>query len=151
MKFDEAILRAKKICSNQEKCCQDIYNKLSEWGIPKEKAEKIINILIENKFIDEERYAKAFVNDKFKFNHWGKIKIKNHLFSKRISEDNINEALKSIDIKKYKDVLRNILQKKKKEIKNTNSYQLSGKLINHAYSKGFEIDISKDIIKEIID
>ena len=151
MTFDEAVLRVKKICSNQEKCSQDIHSKLNNWGLPAEKADKIIKILVEENFINEERYAKAFVNDKFKFNKWGEIKIKTHLISKKISESAIKSALGNIDIDEYINLLKDILKKKKEGLKYKNNYELTGKLIQYAFSKGFDIDTTKETIKQLTD
>ncbi len=93
-------------CSRREFCCDDIRNKLSLWGVDDDDGEKIIGILIKENFINESRYAAAFVRDKFKYNKWGKIKIESHLRVKKLPPDIISSALNSIDNEQYVKLLR---------------------------------------------
>ena len=128
-------------CSRSEKCEFDIRQKLEKTELDIEKIDEIIQYLIENKYVDNQRYAIFFTNDKFKFNKWGKQKIKAHLKQKQIKSTIIENALNSINEKEYKKTLKEIIEKKRKSIKETDKYKLKEKIIRNALSKGFEIDL----------
>ena len=97
--------------------------------------------LIEEKYIDEERYCKSFVHDKFVYNKWGKMKITKELRSKKISLQCIESQLSKIDESEYLNVLKSLLQAKKKTIRGKSEYEINGKLIRFALGRGFEIDV----------
>jgi len=140
----EALQKAMRICSTQEKCTNDIIKKLQLWGIAFDKFEEIINKLVEDKFIDNERYTMFFVKDKFRLNKWGRIKIRYHLKQKNIPDDVINKALTQISDQDYKDAIKDLLVKKQQTFDKLNEFKKRVKLIRYAESKGFEID---EIIK----
>jgi len=150
MDFKDALKKAQNICSRREKCKYDIEQKLKEWGVSEDNMEKIIESLVKEKFIDEKRYVSSFVNDKFKFNKWGKIKIKYQLRLKGISEIQIDQALEQIPENKYKELLKDLLQKKSKSIKNHNKQEKYQKLVSFAYNRGFSFEDSKDLVNEMI-
>jgi len=136
----QALARIQKICSIQEKCSFDVRRKLFDWEFEKMAIEKIINSLIEDKFVDDNRFAKSFVREKFRFNNWGRIKITYALKQKRIPESTINLALEEIEEEEYLHVLETELIKKKKSIKAKNQFDLKGKLLRFGQSKGFETE-----------
>lgn len=111
--------------------------------------EKIINSLIEDKFVDDNRFAKSFVREKFRFNNWGRIKITYALKQKRIPESTIILALEEIEEEEYLHVLETELIKKKKSIKVKNQFDLKGKLLRFGQSKGFEIEYILRVIKSL--
>ena len=136
--INTSLNKARNICSKQEKCVVDINKKLLEWGLNSSDTKIIIEKLKEEQFINETRFARSFTREKFFQNKWGKIKIKYHLKQKKISEKDILGAFDEIKDSEYKKVLYNLLTKKKHSIKAKNQYQLKGKLINYALSRGFE-------------
>jgi regulatory protein len=136
-------------CSHKELCREDIHKKLALWGVTDDDIEKIIDILIKEKFIDETRYASAFVRDKFKYNKWGKVKIASHLKSKRIPSEIIGQALDSIDYDHYVRFLQGLLEVHKRSVKAKNQMDLKAKLLRFALSKGFESSLVYDVINEI--
>jgi len=138
--FNTSLNKARNICSKQEKCVIDIQKKLSEWEVNSSDTKIIIEKLKEEKFIDETRYAKSFTRHKFFQNKWGKIKIKHHLNQKKITEKNILEAFDEIKDTEYRETLYDLLVRKKQSTKAKTQYQLKGKLINYALSRGFETD-----------
>lgn len=140
MSLQQALSRAMAICSKAEKCVSDIEMKLSEWGIEPAEVQKIIAVLIKEKFIDEERFARYFVRDKFRFNQWGKVKIAFMLKSKKVPQHLIDEALGEIEDEDYQDLLVKLLKDKAKKTKFINEYDKKGKLIRFAQSKGFEYE-----------
>jgi regulatory protein len=147
--FKIALGKAMAQCSRRELCCDDIRNKLQQWGIDNNNAWKIIEILQKENFLNESRYAAAFVRDKFKYNKWGKVKISAHLKSKKIPSDIIREALDSIDHEQYIRFISELLASHRKTVKAKNQYDLKAKLLRYGLSKGFESSLLYDILNEI--
>jgi regulatory protein len=146
MTENEAISRLQKICSQQEKCLFDISRKLAEWKIPVNQANNILEKLLEDKFIDELRYSKSFVRDKFRFNGWGKIRLRYVLRQKRIDENIIHDALTEIDETTYYSMITGLLEKKRKTLKDKDMDIVKSKLIKYAQSKGFEYDVIRQAL-----
>lgn len=140
--YTEALERAMNTCSRSEKAVSDIEESLKKWGVESNTdRRKIIETLIEDKFIDELRFSKAYTRDKHLFNKWGRIKIKTMLRAKRINDSIIDDALDTLDEEKYKACLMSELIKKKKSVKATNIFELKGKLMRFAAGKGYEADL----------
>ncbi len=143
----EALNKAAAYCSLCERCINEVRKKLTAWGIAPIEQNKIIERLITEKFIDEERYCRAFVNDKIRFNHWGKIKITAALREKQIDKKYISSAIDNIDENEYMQILRDILITKQKEYKGKEDFATKQKLIRFAASRGFEPTKILQIIK----
>ncbi|WP_321333624.1 regulatory protein RecX [uncultured Bacteroides sp.] len=138
----EALSRLAFYCSTAEHCRSEINDKLHKWGIESDAIERILNRLETEKYIDDERYCRSFVNDKFHFAKWGKMKISQALYQKKIPSTMISEYLCNIDEEQYLITLRHLLNTKSKNIRAKNSYDLKAKLIRFGISRGFEM---KDI------
>jgi regulatory protein len=147
--YNIALKKSMALCAGREMCCSDIRNKLNTWDVSERDADRIIEQLCHDRFIDEDRYALAFVKDKFRYNKWGKIKISYSLQRKKIPETSIRKALESIDDELYLSVLRDILANHRRTIKAKNQYDLKGKLLRFGLSKGFESNYIYEIINEI--
>ena len=139
--MEDFFLKASYYCSLSEHCIQKVREKLMQWETPKEYINPIIDKLLEDDYINEERFARAFVKDKFRFNHWGRIKISTHLRALGISSENIATAMQEIDDEEYEKMLDEIVEKKRKSIKNGTDYEIRAKLLRHALSRGFEYEI----------
>jgi regulatory protein len=149
MTESEALNRMATYCSKAEHCRTDICEKLRDQELKEDAIERILNRLEVEGFIDEERYTRSFVNDKFRFAKWGKVKIRQALFFKQISSEIVEKGLGELNENEYLSVLRELIEKKKKSIHNENEYEQKGKLIRFALGKGFEMkDIEKCIKKE---
>jgi len=146
---EKALSRAQTICAKQERCSNDIHLKLVQWQIAPNEADKIINKLISDGFINDERYSRMFVRDKNKFNKWGPIKITYTLRSKRISEDIIKSALQEI-ISDDNTALKDLLIRKCKNIKAKTPYDLKVKLIRFGVSRGYEYEVVNKIVSSIV-
>lgn len=146
-----ALSKVQFICSKQEKCCSDIRTKLRSWGISSHDQDEIIDSLIDDKFIDESRFATFFVRDKFRFNRWGRIKIAYHLKQKQIPSDIISNALCEIDEEEYIATLTELLQMKLPAIKAEDKYQLRIKLFRFIQGRGFEPDLANNAITKLLD
>jgi regulatory protein len=149
--YKVALNKAMAICSRREICIKDIQDKLESWGIGKNESEKITALLIKENFLNEERFAQAFVKDKFNYNKCGKVKISAHLRAKNIPGEIINNALDVIDNDLYIRTLRDLISRHRKSVKAKNQYDLKGKLLRYGSSKGFESSLIYDILNDIED
>jgi regulatory protein len=149
LQFETALSKAMALCSRTEYCSGDMRNKLQSWGVNHGDEKKIISILINENFLNDERYTKAFVRDKFRQNRWGKIKIMAHLKGKGIIEEHILKAIEEIDPVDYKYAIKNLILSHRRTIKAKNQYDLKGKLLRYGLSKGFESNILYDILNEL--
>ncbi|MGA2407135.1 MAG: regulatory protein RecX [Bacteroidales bacterium] len=147
--FETAIKKAMALCSRREFCSDDIRTKLLLWGIDNNDAERIIGILINENFINESRYATAFVKDKFNYNKWGRVKIAAHLKVKKLPSDIISAALDSIDNEQYTKLIRELIENHKRLVKAKNQYDLKAKLLRFGLSKGFESSLLYDILNDL--
>jgi regulatory protein len=120
------------------------------YEIMDELVEEIIAKLKTEKFLDDERYVKAYVSDKFRLNKWGKIKIRHYLKAKGLSDGLIETGLKEIDDDQYKKVLIAIIKEKSRKVKTTNKYEKTGQIIRFAQSRGFEPEIIHRYLNEVI-
>ncbi len=144
----QALVKAQNLCARAEKCKADIRKKLYDWQISSSDVEKIIELLVQDKFIDELRYSEYFVRDKFRFNKWGRIKIAYTLKQKQVPQNIIEQALLEINEDEYRECIKNEIIKKQKSLKNTD--KLKEKLLRFTQSRGYELEISLDIIEKII-
>jgi regulatory protein len=149
--YTAALNKAMALCSSREYCCDDIRSKLTVWGVDNNDSERIIGILLKENFVNESRYAAAFVRDKFKYNKWGKVKIAAHLKFKKLNPVVINTALDSIDNELYFNTLRDIIENHRRTVKAKNQYDLKAKLLRYGLSKGFESSLLYDILKGVED
>ena len=149
--FKTALTKAMALCSHREFCCCEIRTKLQTWGVDDIDNEKIISLLIKDNFINEERFAYAFVKDKFNYNKWGKVKITAHLRVKNIQNEVIRTALNSIDNEQYLKVLKDLMASHRKFVKSKNQYDLKAKMLRFGLSKGFESSLLYDILNDFED
>lgn len=143
----EALNKAAAYCTLCERCVSEVTAKLTAWGVPHCEQEKIITRLIEEKFINEARYCHAFVNDKVRFNRWGRIKIRAALSEKRLPRELINEAMDNIDEEEYTESLAEVIAAKRKELKGKDDRTAQQKIIRHAASRGYEPSLILRTIK----
>lgn len=134
----EALNKAAAYCTLCERCISEVKAKLDAWGVSYNAQQTIIDKLIDEKFIDERRYCTAFVNDKLRFNHWGRIKIQAKLKEKKLPRDLISEALQNIDDEEYNNILHTLIKNKSREINSDEGCKKREKLLRFAASRGFE-------------
>ena len=142
----EALNKAAAYCTLCERCISEVSAKLTTWGVPYAVQEEIITRLTNEKFIDEARYCRAFVNDKVRFNRWGRLKITAALREKRLPQEYIKEAMDNIDEDAYQQSLQETIDIKRRELKGKDDFATQQKIIRHAASRGYEPSL---IIKAI--
>ncbi len=141
-----ALIKMQSWCAYQERCQQDTRNKLYELGLWPEAVENIIVKLIEDNFLNEERFAIQFAKGKFNIKKWGRIKIKQELKQKRVSDYCLKKALQQIDEEEYIAALKKVIAIKKRLITEKNPVKLKFKLATFAISKGYERDLVFDVL-----
>jgi regulatory protein len=146
MNEQEAYLQLAALCAQAEHCEQEMRDKMKRWELDETVQNRVINRLTEERYIDNERYARAFVKDKIRYNKWGRRKVQQALWMKRIDTDIQQRVLDEIDEKEYLDVLRPLLKQKRKSIKAENDYELNQKLVRFALSRGFTFDIIRQCL-----
>ena len=134
----EALSKAAAYCTLCERCISEVSTKLAAWGVPHGEQQKIIVRLQQEGFIDEARYCRAFVNDKVRFNRWGRIKIRAALSEKRLPRELVNKAIENIDGELYTAALAEVISIKRRELKGKNDYSAQQKIMRYAASRGFE-------------
>jgi len=143
---DEIFNRLSARCSTTELCLSDIRKKLDSTDLTDLEKGRIIQRLLDEKYVDEARYARAFVRDKFRFSGWGRVKIAQGLRAKQISQTDIQEALQEIDEEDYRRALRDALKAKRRTVRGSSTYETNAKLIRFAQGRGYELAI---ILKEV--
>lgn len=145
---EEALNRIASLCSTSEHCLSEVTDKLKRWQICSNAAERIIAYLLKENFIDESRYAKAFVRDKYRFAKWGMIKISQALRLKQINPADIRMALDEINRNEYLAILKTLLQTKQKNIRAKSTYEFTGKLIRYGLSRGFDLNDIQHVLED---
>ena len=138
------------MCSLSEKCESDALEYLAGKGLTPDECQKGLDYLVKNKYIDNQRFANAFANDKVKFGKWGVIKVRAALSAKKIGSDIIDNALRNIPDDLQKDVIATETAKKAKTIKDLSTPQVKAKLIRFCASRGYPNNISLSVIDQII-
>ena len=144
-----AIERLKNYCALQDKCQWDVRQKMKEWGLLAISQNHILELLIQEKYVDDERYSRSFCRGKFKIKKWGKIKISNELKKKYISEVRIAKGLKEINDFEYQEELDNQYHKKKDTIKEKNHFIKKKKIATYLINRGYESNLVWDKLREL--
>ena len=144
---DAAYLRLSSKCAKTEHCAYDLQKIMKRWSMPEKQQDEIIKRLIKENFLNEERYAHAFVKDKFRYNKWGASRIRQELRMRNINENIIEDALTEISDDEVIESLKKLVRQKRQTIKAKSDYELRGKLIRFAMSRGF----SYSTISKVID
>ena len=139
-----------KYCSQAERCLFDVRKKIQAENFSKEEEKRLIDRLFREKFIDEKRFSRSFVHDKFHLNHWGRIKIGYELKSRGIPPEIFQEAIETIDEDEYLTVLTDLLKNKKRSVHGRSPQDIFQKLCRYASSKGFETTLIISILKKMI-
>lgn len=142
-----ALVKAESWCAYQERSQQEVRNKLYDWGLHANEVEELIAILIATNFLNEERFAKAYVSGKVNIKKWGRIKIKQGLKLKKVPDKMIQKVLASIDSAKYIENLETTLLKKSRTLIEKDPYKRKQKLFAYMQDKGFESDLIIDVLK----
>ena len=148
--INDIMKKMENYCVYQERCHQEVENKLKEFNLIPEAKEVILLHLLENNYLNEERFSKAFARGKFTIKKWGKQRIVRELRLKNISDYNIKSALKEIDDNDYINTFDELAEKRLKEIKERNIYKKRKKLADYLLYRGWESDMVYSKVTELI-
>lgn len=142
----EALLKLSALCSQAEHSSGEMLEKMRRWSMPMEEAQRVLDRLIDERFVDDERFAGFFVRDKIRFDRWGRRKIEQALYRKGVARDIIGRVLDAVPAEDYEEALQPLLASKKRQVKADSEYELNGKLIRFALGRGFGMDIIRRCI-----
>lgn len=150
--FKRLLLKAESYCVRGERAPLDVVRKLESWSegrIDQNETDLIIARLMEEKYLDVERYVSAFISDKVKFNRYGPIKIRYALREKGIDDSAINDALNNVEEEEWIEILTALLTQKQRSIRTDNPYEIRDKLFRSAYSRGFPSTLINRALRRI--
>lgn len=142
----DAYLTLAALCAQSEHCQYEMVEKMRKWELSEEAQARVMAKLVAERYVDDERYARAFVKDKVRYNKWGRRKVEQALWQKRIDENIRQRVLDEIDDEEYLNVLRPLLKQKRRSTKATSDYELNRKLMRFALSRGFSFDLIRQCI-----
>ena len=142
----EALLRLTALCAQAEHCAYEMTEKMRRWGMDEATQARVVDYLVEHQYVDDERYARAFVRDKIRYNKWGRRKVEQALWQKHIAEDVRRSVLDDVEVSEYVAILKPLLQQKRRTTKASSSYELNQKLIRFALGRGFDLDIIRQCL-----
>ncbi len=137
----EAYLQLAALCAKSEHCQWEMTEKMIRWGLDEDQQTRVLQRLVKERFVDDERYARAFVLDKVVYNKWGRRKVEQALRQKHIAEDIRQLVLEEVEDDTYLDILVPLLKQKRKSIKAASDYERNQKLIRFALGRGFTYDM----------
>ena len=147
----EILQKLTAICSSAEHCTYEMQEKMRRWGIDEAMQAKVIAYLVSEKYVDDERYCRMFVREKIRFNKWGRRKVEQALFMKRIPKEISRSVLDEVPDEEYLKVLRPLLKTTEKSIKANNEYEKNMKLAKFALSRGFSFDLIRQCLSGDVD
>lgn len=136
----EAFGRLTAFCAAGEHCLTEVRERLRRWNVAPDEAEALVRRLVEEQYINEERYCRAYINDKVRFARWGRLKIAQALRQKQIASSLYLPLLDELDEAIYSEQLRRLLEAKQREVKGRNAYERKAKLVRFALGRGYEMD-----------
>ncbi len=144
--YNQAWTAIQKYCAYQERCHKEVRSRLYAYGLNTEDVEELLYRLIENNYLNEERFARAFAGGKFRVKKWGRLKIKRELEIRAISDYCIRKAMEEIDDESYMQALEELVEKKNRDYRKYDDFARSRKIAQFCYGKGYESDLIWDVI-----
>lgn len=145
---EQALQKLKHYCAYQERCHSEVKDKLYQLGVWKKDHDEIIAVLIEENYLNEERFAVAFAGGKFRIKQWGRVRIKYELKQKQVSEYSIKKAMKQIDEEEYLSLLNKLAKEKYTALKNEQYLIRKKKTMDYLAAKGFEADLVRKVMEK---
>lgn len=149
MSKEEALAKMQRYCAYQERCHEEVRSKLLNMGVYSDWREEIIVQLIEENFLNEERFARSFARGKFRIKQWGRNRIRQELKKRKISDYCVRKAMEEIEEADYRSTLETALVKKNISLDEEDAYQRKAKLARYAVSRGFESELAWQLINDM--
>ncbi len=147
---EQALVSLMRQCARAEKCSSDALRLMHRWGLSDADARSVLERLIKERFIDDGRYASAYVREKMRFSGWGERKIRMALRTKSIAPQLIDEAMAQLVPAESAERLEEMLRKKAAKTSARDTYELKGKLVRFALSRGFDLEEVLDVTDRIL-
>ena len=141
-----AYLQLAQLCARSEHCQWELLEKMRRWEMSEEAQARVMQRLVSERYVDDERYTRAFVRDKVRYNKWGRRKVEQGLWLKHIDEDIRERVLDEVDDEEYLSVLRPLLRQKRRSTRAASDYELNQKLVRFALGRGFTYDIIRQCL-----
>lgn len=146
MTEQEALLKLSALCSQAEHSSGEMLDKMRRWALPQDACERVLSRLIDERFVDDERFCRFFVRDKIRFDRWGRRKIEQALYRKGVAADISRRVLDAVPASDYVDILRPLLDAKRRSTSAASDYELNAKLMRFAVGRGFTIDVIRRVL-----
>ena len=143
---NEAYLTLAALCAQAEHCQWEMLEKMRRWELPEDAQARVMERLVRERYVDDERYARAFVKDQVRYNKWGRRKVEQALWQKHIADDIRQRTLGEVDDEEYLSVLRPLLKQKRRSTKAQSDYEMNQKLMRFALGRGFTFDIIRQCL-----
>lgn len=150
MTEQEILSKLTSLCSAAEHCTGEMKEKMHKWDVDEDTQQRVIDYLVKEQYVDDERYCRMFVREKIRFNKWGRMKVEQALCMKHIPSSVSRPILDEVPDEDYKEVLIPLLQSKERTIKAKDDYEKGLKLIRFAMGRGFDLDLIKECLTEIV-
>ncbi len=145
-----ALDKLSSLCAASEHCRQDVVGKCAAWGLDADAANRVADRLVEERFVDDSRFAPLFVRDKARLSGWGPVKVRQQLKIKGIDPDTITNAITAFDAAEWNDILRHALQQKLRTTKKDDPRKLYAALVRFALQRGFEYQTIRHALQDIL-
>lgn len=149
MTYEQVLTKLTACCARGEHCLHEMRQKMERWQIDTPTQQRVIDYLLTERYIDEARYARFFINDKVKYNRWGKRKIEQALFMKHIPREVYAPLLDDIEDDAYMETLLPLLQSKRRSVKGNSEYEIRMKLIRYAMQRGFTYELAEKAVSQL--
>jgi regulatory protein len=143
----QALVKAEAWCAYQERCQQEVRDKIYSWGLHSNEVENVIAELISKNFLNEERFAKAYAGGKFRIKKWGRIKIRLELKRRKLSEYCIKKGLAEINEDDYRSAMKKLADEKMRSVKEKDPRKRNYKVMSYLVSKGYEQELIREIFQ----
>ncbi len=145
----QALSKLQRYCAYQDRCHSEVRGKLLDLGVYGDDLEEVMVALIEEDFLNEERFARSYARGKFRMKQWGRIRIRQELKMRQISDYCIRAALSEIDESEYYEALKTVLTKYQRTVKGGDEYTQKAKLFRHAQQKGYETEVIQEVMDDL--
>lgn len=151
MTEEQALSRLAALCSRGEHSSGEMDEKMRRWGLDEDARLRVVQYLVDHKYVDDERFARAFVHDKLEYNSWGRRKLEQALWQKHVAQDIIDRVLNETASEDFTEKLRPLLAAKRKSIKAKDNRELTAKLIRFAMGRGFSYEQIRECLEDVED
>ena len=142
----EALQKLSALCARAEHSSGEMLEKMRRWQLSEDARERVLDRLIDEKFVDDERFARLFVREKIRFDRWGRRKIEQALYQKGVASDISRRVLDEVDDEAYVAELKKLISAKRRSVQAESDYEMRAKLTKYALGRGFDYEVIRHCI-----